>query len=139
MRQRNQVEAMARMHDAKFVTNYALQFCTVDELHDRQSADGNNETRLQDPNLIIHPQRTVANFIWCRDAVSAAGTFAGETAADGGKIDLRSNGGFVHSAKSFDPTEKCFAGSVRKRSFQHWFPGTGRLPNDHYVAHYRAA
>jgi hypothetical protein len=28
---------------------------------------------------------------------------------------------------------------VRKRSFQHWFPGTGRLPNDHYVAHYRAA
>jgi len=139
MRQRNQVEAMARMHDAKFAANYVFQFCTVDELHDRQSADWNNETRLQNPNLIIHPQRTVANLIRRRDAVGAAGIFAGETTADGGKIDLRPNGGFVHSAKLFEPTEKCFAGGVRERSFQHWFPGTGRLPNDHYVAHYRAA
>src|SRR5438445_3361925 len=94
MRQRNQVEAVARMRDAKFAANYVFQFRTVDELHDRQSADGDNETRLQNPNLVIHPQRTVADFIWCRDAVGAAGTFAGETAADGGKIDLRSNGGF---------------------------------------------
>jgi hypothetical protein len=139
MRQRNQVEAVARMHDAKFAANYVFQFCAVDELHNRQSADGNNETRLQNPNLIIDPQRTVANFIWCWDAVRAAGIFAGETAADGGEIDLRSNGCFVHSAKSFEPTEECFASSVRKRSFQHWFPGTGRLPNDHYVAYYRAA
>jgi hypothetical protein len=138
MRQRNQVEAVARMNDAKFAANYVFQFCTVDELHDRQAADGNNEARLQNPNLIIDPQRTVANFIWCRDAVAAAGIFARETAADGGKIDLRPNCGFVHSAKLFEPTKECFAGSVRKRSFQHWFPGTGRLPNDHYVAHYRA-
>ena len=139
MRQRNQVEAVARMHDAKFAANYVFQFCTVDELHDRQSADGNNETRLQNPNLIIHPQRTVANFIWRRDAVGAAGIFAGETAADGGEIDLRSNGGFVHSAKLFEPTEECFAGSVRKRSFQRRFPRTGRLPNDHHIADDRAA
>ena len=130
---------MARMHDAKFAANYVFQFCTVDELHDRQSADWNNETRLQNPNLIIHPQRTVANLIRCWNAVGAAGILPGETAANGGKIDLRPNSGFVHSAKLFEPTEKCFAGSVRKRSFQHWFPGTGRLPNEHYVAHYRAA
>ena len=138
MRQRNQIEAVGRMDDPKFAANYVFQFCAVDELHDRQSADGNNETRLQNPNLIIHPRRTVANLIWCRNAVGASGIFAGETAADGGKIDFRSNGGFVHSAKSFEPTEECFAGSVRKRSFQHWFAGTGRLPNEHYVAHDRA-
>ena len=139
MRQRNQVEAVACMNDAKFAANYAFQFCAVDELHDRQSADGNNETRLQNPNLIIHPQRTVANFIRRRDAVGAAGIFAGETAADGGEIDLRSNGGFVHSAKLFEPTEECFAGRMRKRSFQRRFPRTGCLPNDHYVAHDHAA
>ena len=139
MRQRNQVGAVACMNDAKFAANYTFQFCTVDELHDRQSADGNNETRPKNPDLIIHPQRTVANLIRCRDAVGAAGILAGETAANGGKIDLRPNGGFVHSAKLFEPTEECFAGSVRKRSFQHGFSGTGRLPNDHYVAHYRAA
>ena len=127
------------MHDAKFAANYAFQFCTVDELHDRQSADGNNETRLQNPNLIIHPQRTVANFIRRRDAVGAAGIFAGETAADGGEIDLRSNGGFVHSAKLFEPTEECFAGRMRKRSFQRRFPRTRRLPNYHHIAYDRAA
>ena len=149
MRQRNQVEAVVRMHDAKFAANYALNLqgklsaCptvrTVDELHDRQSTDGNDETRLQNSNLIIHPQRTVANLIRRRDAIGAAGIFAGETTADGGEIDLRSNGGFVHSTKLFEPTEECFAGSVRKRSFQRWFPRTGCLPNDHHIADDRAA
>src|SRR5207248_1205865 len=136
MRQRNQVEAVARTRDAKFAANYAFQFCTVDELHDRQSADGNNETGLQDSNLIIHPQSTVANLIRRRNAVGATGILARETTADGSEIDLRSNGGFIHPAKLFEPTEECFPGSVRKRSFQRRFPGTGRLPNDHYIAHY---
>src|SRR4029077_11762416 len=104
MRQRNQVEAMVCMHDAKFAANYVLQSSAVDELHDRQSAHRNNETWLQNPNLVIHPQRTVANFIWCWNAVGAAGIFARETAADGGEIDLRSDGSFVHSAKLFEPT-----------------------------------
>jgi hypothetical protein len=126
------------MHYAKFAANYVFQFCAVDKLHDRQSADGNNETRLQNPNLIIHPQRTVTNLIRCWDAVGAAGVFAGETTADRGEIDLRSNGGFVHSAKLFEPTEERFAGGVRKRSFQCRFPWTGRLPDDHHIAHDRA-
>src|SRR5438067_12881638 len=138
MRQRNQVEAVARTRDAKFAANYAFQLCTVDELHDRQSADGNNETRLQNPNLIIHPQRTVTNLIRRRHAVGAARIFAGETTADGGEIDLRSNGGFVHSAKLFEPTEECFASSVRKRSFQRLLLRTGRLPNHHHIAYARA-
>ena len=139
MRQRNQIEAVARMHDGKFAANYVFQFCTVDELHDRQSTDGNNETRLQNPNLLIHPQRTVANLIRCWYAVGAAGIFAGETATDGGEIDLRSNGGFAHSAKLFEPTKKRFPGSVCERSFQHGLSRPGRLANDHYIAHDRAA
>jgi hypothetical protein len=139
MRQRNQVEAVARMHYSKFVANYVFQFCAVDESHDRQSADGNDETRLQDPNFIIHPHRTVANLIWCRDAVGAAGILAWETAANGGEINLRSDGGFVHPAKLFEPTEERFAGRVRKRSFQYRFSRTGRLADDHYIAYDRAA
>ena len=134
MRQRNQVEPVASMRNAKFVTNHVLQFCTVDKLNDRQSADGNNETRLQNPDLIIQPQRTVANLIRRRHAVAAAGIFAGKTATDGGEIDLRSNGGFAHSAKLFEPTEKHFPGSVREWSFQRGLSRSGRLPNDHYIA-----
>ena len=139
MRQRNQINAVVCMNDAKFAANYVVQFCTVDELRDRQSADGNDETRLQNPNLMIHPQRTVANFIRRRDAVGAAGIFTRETAADGGEIDLRSNGGFVHPAKLFEPAKECFASRVRKRSLQDWFARTGRLPDDHHIARDRAA
>src|SRR5215208_2978819 len=117
MRQWNHVETVAGMHDAKFAADHAFQLCTVDELHDRQAADGDNETRLQNLNLISHPQRTVANFIRCRDAVGAAGIFSGKTTADSREIHLRSNGGFVHRAKLFEPTEECFASSVSKRPF----------------------
>jgi hypothetical protein len=130
---------MARMHAAKFAANYVFQFCTVDKLRDRQSADRNNETRLQNPNLIIHPQSTVANLIRGWNAIAAAGILARKTTANGGEIDLRSNGGFVHSTKLFEPTEECPPGSVRKRPFQPRFPRTGRLPNDHYIADDRAA
>ena len=139
MRQRNQVEAVAGTPDAKFAANYVFQFRTVDELDDSQSADGNNETRLQNANLIIHPQRAVANFIRRWHAVSAARVFARETAADRGEIDLRSNGGFVHSAKFFEPTKKRFAGGVCKRSIQRRFPRTGCLADDHYIADNRAS
>jgi len=105
MRQWDQVEAAARVLNAEFAADYVFQFCTVDELHDRQSSHGNDETRLQDANFVFHPQRTVANFFRRRDAVGATGIFARKTAADSGEIDLRSNSGFVHSAKLFEPTE----------------------------------
>jgi len=127
------------MHDAKFAANYVLQFCTVNELHDRQSAHGNNKTRLQNPNLIIHPESTVANLIRSWNAVGAAGIFAGKTATDGGEIDLRSNSRFVHSAKLLKPTEECFPGSVREWSFQRGLSRSGRLSNDHYIAHNSSA
>src|SRR6516162_2768212 len=139
VRQRNQVETVAGVRAAKFAANYVFQFCTVDKLRDRQSADRNNETRLQNPNLIIHPESTVANLIRGWNAIAAAGIFSGKTATDGSEIDFRSNGGFIHSAKLFEPTEECPPGSVRKRPFQHRFPRTGRLANDHYIADDRAA
>jgi hypothetical protein len=139
MRQWNQVEAVARTHDAKFAANHVLQLCAVDELHDRESPDGDDEARLQNSNLIIHPQRTIANFIWRWHAVRPAGIFARETTAYCGEIDLRPNSGFAHSAKLFEPAEECFASRMGKRAFQRWFPRTRRLSNYHYVAHDGAA
>src|SRR5262249_35538342 len=135
MRQRNQVEAMARTRDTESATDHVLQLCTVDILQNRKPANGNNEMRPQNSNFIIYPQRTIANLIWRRDAIRAAGIFPGKTTADGGEINLRANGGFVHSAKLFEPTEKRFPSSMRKRSFQGWFPRPGRLSDDYYVAH----
>ena len=88
MRQRNQIEAVARMHDAKFAANYVLQFCAVDELHDGQSADWNDEMRSQDSDLTVHPRRAVANLIRPRNTICAAGILPGETAADCSEINF---------------------------------------------------
>ena len=88
MRQRNEVEAEARMYDAEFAANYVFQSCTVYKLPDRQTADGNDEMWLQNPDLIVHPRRAVPNLIRRRDTVGAAGIFARETSADGGEINL---------------------------------------------------
>src|SRR5262249_1456120 len=107
MRQWNHVETVASMHAAKFAANYVFQFCTVDKLRDRQSADRNNETRLQNPNLIIHPQSTVANLIRGWNAITAAGIFSWKTATDGSEIHFRSNGGLVHSTKLFENLFRC--------------------------------
>jgi hypothetical protein len=139
MRQRNQVEAVARTRDTESATDHVLQLCTVDELHNRKPANGNDEMRPQNSNLIIHPQRTIANLIRRGDAIRAAGIFPGKTTADCGEINFRTNGGFVHSTKLFEPTEKRFPSSVRERPSQGWFPRPGRLSNDYYVAHDSAA
>jgi len=55
MRQWNYIKAVSRAFYAKFPTNHFLQFCAVDELHDSQSSDGNDETRVQNSDLIVHP------------------------------------------------------------------------------------
>ena len=88
MRQRDQVERVASMDDMKFAAYYIFQLCAVFELSDRQAADGNHKARLQNLNLVIHPQHTVANLVRRRDTVAATRIFAGKTAADGGEIDF---------------------------------------------------
>jgi hypothetical protein len=66
MRQWNYIEAVSRAFHSKFARDYLLQSegevdsfpynrCAVDKLHDGQSAHGNDETRSQNPDLIVHP------------------------------------------------------------------------------------
>ena len=139
MRQRNQIETVPCMGNKEFAADYAFQFRTLDKSRDRQPTDRNDQTRLHDSNLVVHPGCTVTNFIRRRDAVAAAGTFSRETTANRGEINFRSDSRFVHSAKFFEPPEECFTGSMGKRSFQCRFPRAGRLPNDHDIANDRAA
>lgn len=139
MRQRNYVKAMPGPCDPEFSTNYLLQFFAVDELHDSQPAHRDDETWLQDLNLIVHPRRAVANLVRRRNPISAAGIFSGKTPADRREINFGSNGGLVHSAKFFEPAEKRLARGICKRSLQSWLSGTGRLANDHDIAHDCAA
>jgi hypothetical protein len=139
MRQGNYLKAMPGACDPEFSANHFLQFFAVDELHDSQPADGNDETWLQDLNLITHPRRTVANLIRRRHAISTAGIFPRKTPTDCCEINFRSNSGLIHPAEFFEPSEERFASSMCKRPLQNRFPRTGRLANDHDVAHNCAA
>ncbi len=139
MRQRNYVKAMACACNTEFSANYFLQFFTVDELLDSQPSHGNDETRLQNPNLIVHPRRAVADLVRRRHAISAAGIFSRKTPTNGREINSRPNGSFIHSAKLFEPSKKRFASGMREGSLQNRLPRAGRLANDHDVAHDCAA
>jgi hypothetical protein len=134
MRQRNYVKVMSGARNLEFSANYVRQSFAVDELRDSQPPHGNDETRLQDLNLIVHPRRAVANLARRRNAIRAAGIFSGKTPADCREINLRADGGLVHRAEFFEPTKKRFTSSVRERSLQNRFPRAGRLTNDHDVA-----
>lgn len=139
MRQRNYVKVMSGARDPEFSGNYFRQSFAVDKLHDSQPPHGNDETRLQDLNLIVHPRRAVANLVRGRHAIRAAGIFSGKTPADCREINLRADGSLVHRAEFFEPPKKRFASSMCKRSLQNRFPRAGRLTNDHDVAHDSAA
>jgi len=73
MRQRNQIKALSGAVRAKLATDNLLQLCEFDKLRDRESANRNNQTRLQDLDLFVHPGRTIANFVRCRHAIGPAG------------------------------------------------------------------
>src|SRR5438105_5158038 len=135
MRKRNHVESALRALDAKFAADHFLQFRTIDELRDSQPPDRNDETRSQDFARVIHPQRAVANLVRSRDPICAARILSGKTPADRCEINFRSNRGFIHPAKLFEPAKKCLTGGVRKWSSQNRFSRSGCLTNDHYVAH----
>src|ERR1041385_3212143 len=125
---------MPRVCDLKFSANHFCQFFALDKLRDSQSPHGNDETRPQDSNLIIHPRRAIANLVWFRNPISSAGTFSRKTAADCREINLRSNCDLVHLAELFEPSKKCLAGSVCKRSLKNRLSRTGRLTNDNDIA-----
>ena len=134
VRQWNHIEAMSSAFHSKFTRDHFLKFCAVDKLCDGQSAHRNDETRLQNSYLIVHPRRAVANFIRGWNAVCAAGIFPRKTSAHRREIDLRSNSGFVHPAEFFEPAEKRFASGMRKWSLQNGLSRSWSLPNNHYIA-----
>ena len=55
MRQGNEIEACPAFRDGKAATNHIFQFYERNEVRDGQSADRNNETWLQDLNLVVYP------------------------------------------------------------------------------------
>jgi hypothetical protein len=145
MWERNHFKAMSGAFDPEFSTDYFFQPVwepdsflykpfAIDKLCYRQSADRNYELGLKNLDFIIHPRRAVTNLVWCGNTIAAARSFSGKTPADRREINLRANDRFIHAARFFEPTEKRFAGRMRKRPLQNGFPWTRRLSDDDDVA-----
>jgi hypothetical protein len=139
VRQWNHIEAVPGALNSKSATNHLLQFRAIDELRDSQPAHGNNETRSQNLDLVIHPRGTVVNLVRSGNPICASRILAGKTTADRCEINSRSNGRFVHAAEFFEPTEERFSSGMRKRPLQDRLTRPGSLPNDHHIADNRTA
>ena len=99
MRQRNEIEACSDSFHGETAADDIHPVSRSNELRDGQIADRNDKTRTQDFKFVVHPERAIANFLRARNAIAAAGGFAGKTAADCGKINLRAHFCFGQSTK----------------------------------------
>ena len=138
MRQWNQIKPVIRAARPEFSANHSFQLFALDELRDGESSDRNYQTRLEYRDLLVHPRLAISDFVRRGYAIGSARRFSGETSANCGEVNFRSNRGFVHSAKLLEPTKQCLAGGVRERTFQSRFTRPRRLSNNHNVADNRA-
>lgn len=88
MRQRNQVENVIRAAHSKLPADHFFEVVAADKLRNGQSTNWNNQTRLQNRDLLVHPRSAISNFVRGRNAIGpAARGFSGETSANGGEIN----------------------------------------------------
>src|SRR5215469_2432965 len=134
MWQWNQIKNMTRTGFGKFFANHFLQVLTSDELRDCQSAHRDNQTRFQDFDLVVHPRRTIKNFVRCRDAISPAGGFTRKTPTYGCEINSRPDRCLIHFAESFEPPKESSTRGVCEWPLQGWLTRPGCLANDYHLA-----
>lgn len=105
MRKRDEIEGKAFILDDEPATNDAIEFVHDDEPGNGKSANGNNESRTQDLQLIVHPGRTIRNLLRRWHAIGPAGCFSGKTTDDSSEVDSRTHRRFIHCAPLFKPAK----------------------------------
>lgn len=139
MRQRNQVEGATVAPKGEGAPNYLVEFLEREELGDREFTDRNDELRLQQIDFVIHPGRTISNFVWRGDAVAACRSFPGKAAADGREINVRADLFLSQPAELLKPAEEGAARRPREGFAEHRLFHAGRLADEHYFAENWAA
>src|SRR4051812_239292 len=71
VRQRYQIESATLVADGEGAADDLVEFFEGQELGDGQFADGNDEVRLKQIDLVVHPTRAVADFIRRRNSIAA--------------------------------------------------------------------
>jgi hypothetical protein len=139
MGQRNHVEGPAIATLRKGSADHFVEFFERQELRNGQFADWNDEARSQQFDFVVHPGRTIPNFVGSRNTISPRGRFPREAAADGGKINPGAHFCFAQIAKLLEPTEEGAARRPGKRFAEDRFPGARRLTDQHDFAQDRPA
>ena len=139
MRQRDYFEGATVAADLETAPDDFVQFFEREELRDRKFADGDDESRLQQIDLIIHPGRTIPDLVRRWNAVAARSCFPRETAAHGREINLRAHFHFVQVTEFLEPTEERPASGPREGPAEDRLFHARRLTDQHDLAQHGAA
>lgn len=139
MRQRNQVEAAAVATKRKGASDDFVEFFERKELGDRELTDRNNEPRLEEIDLIIHPGRTIPDLVRGGNPVAARSRFPGKATAYRREIDLGANLFFTQSAELLKPAEEGATRCPGEWLAQHRLFHARRLADEHHFAQDRSA
>ncbi len=108
-----------------------VQFFEGKKLSDGKFAYRNDQLRSQQIDLVVHPGRTIPDFIRRRNAVSAGGRLPWKAAADRGEINLRAHLRLIQMTEFIEPAEERAAGRPCERPSQNRFSDPWRLPDQH--------
>lgn len=139
MRQRNQVEAAAVPTKREGVPDDFVELLERKKLGDRELTDRNNEPRLEEIDLIIHPGRTIPDLVGRGNAVAARRGFPGEATAYRREINLGADLFFTQSAELLEPAEKGATRRPREWLAEHRLFYAGRLADENHFADDRSA
>ncbi len=136
--QGNEIERVPGATDAKAAPDDLVKFRDIDELRDREFADGKHEPRSQNLELALEPGGTIRDLLGIGHAVAPAWRFPGKAAANRREINLRPHRFLSQAARFLEPTEECLAGSPGKWFSDDRFAHSGRLADEQNLAHDRA-
>jgi hypothetical protein len=134
MRQRDYFEGATVAADLKTAPHDFVQFLEREKLRDRKFADGDDESRLEQGDLSIHPGRTIPDFIRRWNAIATRSRFPGETSTDGCEVNLRAHFRFIQVTEFFEPTEEGAARRPGEGPAQDGLFHSGRLADEHDFA-----
>jgi len=132
--ERDEVENAVLVSNGKGAANDFIEFFERQKLGNGEFADWDDQFGTQEIDLVIHPGRTVPDFVRRRNPIPARRRFAREATTDRGEVNFGANLLFIHAAELLEPAEQRPASCPREWFAEHRFFYAWRLANQHDFA-----
>ncbi len=129
MWQRDAIQCMAPVFDAKFFPNKIVERRSWQELGNGQFSNRKHELRFQQFNFGGEPTGAMGDLVFLWDTVPARLLFSGETTTHGGEVNAVAGLVFRPTERFIEPLEECLARRPRKGPTELGFFITWRLAN----------